>query len=52
VGSEADSSACLNRAEPNMGTSTAGPAGSSTSPFPIGVSPATGSVPPPPGARP
>ena len=52
VGSEADSPACLNRAEPTMGTSTAGPAGSSTSPFPIGVSPATGSVPPPPGARP
>jgi hypothetical protein len=52
VGSEADSPACLNRAGPTMGTSAAGPAGSNSTPFPIGVSPATGSVPPPPGARP
>jgi hypothetical protein len=52
VGSGADSPACLNRAGPTMGTSATGPAGSSPTPFPIGVSPATGSVPPPPGARP
>ena len=52
VGTEADSPACLNRAGPTMGTSTPGPAGSNPAPFPIGVSPATGSVPPPPGVRP
>ena len=52
VGAEADSPACLNRAGPTMGTSAAGPSGASATPFPLGVSPATGSVPPPPGARP
>jgi predicted small lipoprotein YifL len=52
VGAEAESPACLNRAGPTMGTSAPGPAGSSAAPLPIGVSPATGSVPPPPGARP
>jgi hypothetical protein len=52
VGAEADSPACLNRAGPTMGTSAAGPAGSNATPFPVGVSPATGSVPPPPGTRP
>jgi len=52
IGAEADTPACLNRAGPTMGTSAAGPSGTSPTPFPLGVSPATGSVPPPPGARP
>lgn len=52
IGAEADSPACLNRAGPTMGTSASGPSGANTTPFPLGVSPATGSVPPPPGARP
>ena len=52
VGVETDSPACLNRAGPTLGTSATGPASSSPTPFPVGVSPATGSVPPPPGARP
>jgi hypothetical protein len=52
VGTEADSPACLNRSGPTLGTSATGPAGSNIAPFPFGVSPATGSVPPPPGARP
>ena len=52
VGAEADSPACLNRTGPTVGTSAAGPAGWNITPLPVGVSPATGSVPPPPGARP
>jgi len=52
VGAEADSPACLNRAGTTIGTSATGPAGSIPTPLPIGVSPATGSVPPPPGVRP
>jgi hypothetical protein len=52
VGSEADSVACLNRPGTTMGTSAVGPSGAGTPPFPVGVSPATGSVPPPPGSRP
>jgi len=52
IGSEAESPACLNRPGSTMSTSSSGPAGASTTPMPLGVSPATGSVPPPPGTRP
>ena len=52
IGSEAESPACLNRPGSTMSTSSSGPAGAGTTPMPLGVSPATGSVPPPPGTRP
>lgn len=52
IGAEADSPACLNRAGAAMGASAPGPAASGGTPLPLGVSPATGTVPPPPGTRP
>jgi hypothetical protein len=53
VGSEAETVACANRrAGSTLGASTPGPDGSTGAPFPLGISPATGSVPPPPGSRP
>jgi hypothetical protein len=52
IGSEADSPACLNRPGATMGTSAAGPDVQPPKDLPLGISPATGSVPPPPGTRP
>jgi hypothetical protein len=52
VGSEADSLACLNRPGTTLNTGTQGPGTSPTLPVSIGISPATGTVPPPPGSRP
>jgi hypothetical protein len=52
VGAEAGSVACLNRPGTTMGTTSEGPGGGAPTLFPLGVSPATGSVPPPPGSRP
>jgi hypothetical protein len=53
VGTEAETAACASRrAGSTLGASTPGPDGSSGGPFPLGISPATGSVPPPPGSRP
>lgn len=55
IGMESDPPSCLGRPGANMGTTTAGPSGASgvnDGLFPLGVSPATGSVPPPPGTRP
>ena len=51
LGVESDPPSCLNRPGTTMGTTTAGPGGTETL-FPLGVSPATGSVPPPPASRP
>ena len=52
IGMASDPPSCLNRAGTTMGTSTAGPGGAGDTLFPLGVSPATGTVPPPPGSRP
>lgn len=55
IGMPSDPPSCLNRPGTTMGTSTTGPpgaAGPNDGLFPLGVSPATGSVPPPPGTRP
>jgi predicted small lipoprotein YifL len=52
LGMESDPPSCLNRPGTTMGTTTAGPGGTGETLFPLGVSPATGSVPPPPGSRP
>jgi hypothetical protein len=52
IGSEAESPACLNRPGTTMDTSAAGPAVQPARDLPFGISPATGSVPPPPGTRP
>jgi hypothetical protein len=52
VGSEADSIACLNRPGTTMNTGTQAPGASPALPVPVGISPATGTVPPPPGSRP
>jgi hypothetical protein len=51
VGSEAESLACQGRGGAMMGTSTSSP-GPPPTQLPIGISPATGGVPPPPGSRP
>lgn len=54
IGMESDPPSCLNRPGTTMGTSTTGPQGTggvNDGLFPFGVSPATGSVPPPPGSR-
>jgi hypothetical protein len=52
IGVEAESLACQGRPGATMGATSPGPAGSSPTQLPIGVSPATGTVPPPPGTRP
>ncbi len=52
LGMESNPPSCLNRPGTTMGTTTAGPGGTGETLFPLGVSPATGSVPPPPGSRP
>jgi hypothetical protein len=52
IGSEAESTACLGRGGSTMGASTTGPTGPAPTALPVGISPATGSVPPPPGSRP
>lgn len=52
IGSEAESPACLNRPGTTMDTSAAGPSVRPPTSSPFGISPATGSVPPPPGSRP
>jgi hypothetical protein len=52
IGSEADSLACLNRPGTTMTTGTQVPGASPALPVPVGISPATGTVPPPPGSRP
>jgi predicted small lipoprotein YifL len=55
IGMESDPPSCLNRPGTTMGTTTPGPAGANgvnDGLFPLGVSPATGTVPPPPGSRP
>jgi hypothetical protein len=52
IGMESDPPSCLNRPGTTMGTTTPGPAGTGETLFPLGVSPATGTVPPPPGSRP
>lgn len=55
IGTESDPPSCLNRPGTTMGTSTTGPEGAkgvNDGLYPLGVSPATGSVPPPPGSRP
>jgi len=52
IGMASDPPSCLTRPGTTMGTSTAGSAGSGDTLFPLGVSPATGTVPPPPGSRP
>ncbi|MGA8892692.1 MAG: hypothetical protein WB493_14060 [Anaeromyxobacteraceae bacterium] len=52
VGAEADSLACLNRPGATMNTGTQVPGASPALPGPLGISPATGTVPPPPGSRP
>jgi hypothetical protein len=52
IGTPSDPPSCLNRAGTTMGTSATGPGGTGDAPFPLGVSPATGTVPPPPGSRP
>ena len=51
LGMDSDPPSCLNRPGTTMGTTTAGP-GRTESLSPLGVSPATGSVPPPPASRP
>jgi hypothetical protein len=52
IGSEAESPACVNRPGTTMDTSAAGPTVRPPTTVPFGISPATGSVPPPPGSRP
>ncbi len=55
IGMPSDPPSCLNRPGTTMGTTTTGPSGTgglNDGLFPLGVSPATGSVPPPPGTRP
>jgi hypothetical protein len=52
IGMASDPPSCLNRPGTTMDTSTAGPGGAGDTLFPLGVSPATGTVPPPPGSRP
>ncbi len=52
LGTESDPPACLARTGTTMGTSTAAPGGGDPTQLPLGISPATGSVPPPPGSRP
>jgi len=52
IGMESDPPSCLNRPGTTMQTTTPGPAGTGNTPLPLGISPATGSVPPPPGTRP
>jgi len=52
IGMESDPPSCLNRPGTTMQTTVPGPAGTGDAPLPLGISPATGSVPPPPGTRP
>lgn len=55
IGMPSDPPSCLTRPGTTMGTTTGGPSsgpGPNDGLFPLGVSPATGSVPPPPGSRP
>ena len=52
VGSEAESAACMSRSWETMGTTNPAPTDAARPLFPVGISPATGSVPPPPGSRP
>ena len=55
IGMPSDPPSCLARPGATMGTTTGGPSGApgpNDGLFPLGVSPATGSVPPPPGTRP
>jgi hypothetical protein len=55
IGLDSDPPSCLSRTGATLGTTTPGPSGASgvnDGLFPLGVSPATGSVPPPPGTRP
>ena len=52
LGIDSDPPSCLNRSGTTMGTSAGGPGQGGETLFPLGISPATGSVPPPPGSRP
>ncbi len=54
LGLESDPASCTLRpgAAPTMGTAATVPGAGGETLFPVGISPATGSVPPPPGSRP
>jgi hypothetical protein len=52
LGIDSDPLSCLNRPGTTMGTSAAVPGKGGETVSPFGISPATGSVPPPPGSRP
>jgi hypothetical protein len=52
LGIDSDPPSCLNRPGTTMGTSAAVPGKGGETVSPLGISPATGSVPPPPGSRP
>jgi len=52
IGIDSDPPSCLNRPGTTMQATTPGPAAAGDTSLPLGISPATGSVPPPPGTRP
>lgn len=52
IGAEATSMECIGKGGTPTSIGADGPTLAPPTPFPVGISPATGSVPPPPGSRP